>query len=75
MVDPLTATPISTIDPGSRDRDDVVPLSEYKFDRSLLAMVKWTPKHRKILMGGLEKPVTEGFEEITIWNIADQDVT
>ena len=25
-------------------------------------------------MRGLEKPVTEGFEESTIWNIAGQDV-
>ena len=25
-------------------------------------------------MGGLEKLVTEGFEESTIWNIAGQDV-
>ena len=74
MADPLTVTPISTIEPGSRDLDDVVPLCEYKFDRSYLPVVKWTPKKWKILVGGLEKPVTKGFEESTIWNIAGQDV-
>lgn len=66
MVDPLKVTPISTIEPRSWDLDDVVPLSEFKFDRSCLAMVKRTPKHRKILVGGLEKPITKGFEESTI---------
>jgi hypothetical protein len=75
MVDPLTVTPISTIEPGSRDLDDVVPLSEYKFDRSHLAVVKRTPKRQKVLVGGLEKPVTKGSEESTIWNIAGQDIT
>lgn len=75
MVDPLTVTLISTIEPGSRDLDDVIPLNEYKFDRSHLVVVKRTPKCQKILVGGLEKPVTEGFEESTIWNIASQDVT
>ena len=74
MVDPLTITPISTIEPRSGDLDDVVPLSEYKFNRSRLAMVKRTPKHWKVLVGGLKKPVTEGFEETTIWNISSLDV-
>lgn len=40
MGDPLTVTPISTIDTGLGDLDDVVLLSEYKFDRSHLAVVK-----------------------------------
>ena len=74
MVDPLTVTPISTIEPGSGYLDYVVLLSEYMFDRSHLAVVKRTPKRRKILVGGLEKLVIEGFEESTIWNIAGQDV-
>ena len=69
MVDTLIVIPISTIELGSRDLDDVIPLNEYKFDKSLMAMVKWTPKCRKIVMGGLEKPVTDGFKESTIWNI------
>ena len=74
MVDPLIITPISTIEPRSGDLDDVVPLSEYKFDRSRLAVVKRTHKRQKVLVGGLEKPVTEGFEESTIWNISGPNV-
>lgn len=61
MVDTMTVTPILTIEPRSRDLDDVIPLNEYKFDKSCLAMVKRTPKHQKIDVGGLEKPVTDGF--------------
>ena len=75
MVDPLTVTPISTIKPISGDLNDVVPLCEYMFDRSRLVVVKRTPKDRKILVGNLEKAITEGFEESTIWNIAGQYVT
>ena len=74
MVDPLNVTSISTIEPESGDLDDVIPLNEYKFDKSHLAVVKQTTKRWKILMGGLEKPATEGFEESTIWNIAGHDV-
>ena len=74
MVDPLIITPISNLESGSEDLDDVVPLSEYKFDRSRLAMVKRPPKRRKVLVSGLEKPVTKGFEESTIWNISGPDV-
>lgn len=75
MVDPLTVTPISTIEPGSGDLDDVIPLNEYKFDKSHLVVVKRIPKCRKILVGGLKKPFTEGFEESTIWNIVGQEVS
>lgn len=70
MVDPLTITHISTIEPGLGDINDVVPLSEYKFNKIRQAIVKQTPKHWKVLVGGLEKPITEGFEESTIWNIS-----
>lgn len=75
MVDPLNVTSISTIYPISGNLDNVIPLNEYKFDQSHLVMVKRTPKCWKILLGGLEKPITEGFEESTIWNIVGQDVT
>ena len=44
MVDLLTITLIPTIEPKLGDLDDVVPLSEYKFDRIPLAMVNQTPK-------------------------------
>ena len=44
MVDPLTVTPISTIEPEFGDLDDVIPLNEYKFDKSHLVVVKRTPK-------------------------------
>jgi hypothetical protein len=70
MDDTMIVTPISTIEPRYRDLDDVIPLNEYKFDKRCLAMVKQTPKCRKIDVGGLEKPVTDGFEQSTIWNIA-----
>ena len=75
MVDPLTVTPISTIEPRSRDLNDVILLNEYKFNKNHLAVVKQTSKCQNILVGGLEKPVTKGFEESTIWNVTGQDVT
>lgn len=40
MVDLLIVTPISMIEPRLKDHEDVVSLSEYKFDRSLMVMVK-----------------------------------
>ena len=37
--------------------------------------MKWTLKHRKVLVGSLEKPTVEGFEESTLWDISGPDVT
>ena len=52
-----------------------MPLSEYKFDRSQLAVVRRTPKHRKTLVRGVEKDVLEGFEESTLWDISNLDIS
>lgn len=51
-----------------------MPLSKYKFDRSHLAVVKRTLKHKKTLFRGVEKVVMEGFEESTLWDIFGPDV-
>lgn len=75
MVDQMKIIPISTLELGSGDLDDIVPLSEYKFDRSSLVVVKRTPKRWKVLVSSLKKPITEGFKESTIWNILGLDVT
>ena len=73
-IDTMTITPISTIELGSRDLDNVIPLKEYKFDKSHLVVVKQNPKRQKIDVGGLEKSVTNDFKESNIWNITGQDV-
>lgn len=44
-------------------------LNEYKFDRSRLAVVRRTLKCRKTLVGGVEKSMSEGFEESTLSNV------
>lgn len=45
-------------------------LSEYKFDSSRLMVVKRTPKRKKALVGGIEKSMLEGVEEITLWDVS-----
>ena len=52
----------------------MMPLNEYKFDWSRLVVVKQTPKRPKILVGSIEKPTVEGFEESTLWDIAGPEV-
>ena len=74
LIDPLKLTPLSTIELGYESLEDVMPLSEYKFDQSCLAVVKRTPKHRNVLVSGFEKPTMEGFEESTLWDIFGPDV-
>ena len=51
-----------------------MPLSEYKFDRSRLVVVKRTSKCSKSLIEGVEKFVVEGFEESTLWDISGPDI-
>lgn len=46
-----------------------MPLSEYKFDRSRLVVVKRTPKHKRGLIRGVDKALVEGYEESTLWDI------
>ena len=66
--------PLLAIGLGFEAQEDVIPLSEYKFDQIHLAIVKRTPKSRKALFGGIEKPIIEGFEESTLWDISGPDV-
>lgn len=74
LVDPLKLTPLSSKDPEYETQEDVMPLSKYKFDRSRLVVIKRNPKHRKTLVGGVEKVVMDGFEESTLWDIFVLDV-
>ena len=73
-MDPLKVTMISTIEPESKNLEDVVPLSEYKFDWSRLAVLKRTLKRQNILVGSLGKQKMEGFESSTLWDISSLDV-
>lgn len=74
VVDPLKLTTLSSIGPELETQGDVMPLSEYKLNRSHLPVVNRTLKCRKALVGGIEKFVMEGFEESTLWDISGPDV-
>ena len=75
MRDPQKVTLISTIETGSENLEDIMSLSEYKFGRSHLVVVKRTLKYQNVLVGSLEKPIVEGFEESTLWDISGPDVS
>lgn len=53
----------------------MMSLTEYKFDRSHLAVVKQTLKSWNIIVGSIEKPIVEGFEESMLWDTSGLDVT
>lgn len=55
-------------------QEEVIPLSDYKFDRRKLAVVKRTPKHKRTLVGVAEKALIEGYEESTLWDMSSLDV-
>ena len=74
LVDPVTPTPLSSKVPEHEIMKEVIPLSEYKFDRSRLVVVKRTPKCKRTLIGGTEKALIEGYEESTLWDISGPDV-
>lgn len=74
LIDPLKLTMLSTMDPGSKSLEVMMPLNKYKFDWSRFAVVKQTPKCRNILLGSIEKPTVEGFEERILWDISGLDV-
>ena len=63
LVDPLKLTPLSIIGPRYETQEHVMLLSKYKFKHSHLEVVKRTSNCRKDLVGGIEKPIMEGFEE------------
>ena len=75
LIDPLKLTPLSKMESRSESLEDVMSLSNYKFDRSHFPIFKWTLKHRKIIVGSIEKPITEGFEESTLQDISSPYVT
>lgn len=70
LADPVTRTLLIFKVSKHEIQEEVIPLSEYKFDHSKLAVVKRTPKHKRILIGGAEKPLIEGYEESTLWDIS-----
>lgn len=74
LVDPVTPTPLSSKVPEHEISEEVIPLGEYKFDHSKLAVVMGTPKCKRTLVGGVEKALIEGFEESTRWDISGLDV-
>lgn len=75
LVDPITPTPISTKVPKHEIPWEAIPLSEYKFDRIKLEVVKNTPKWKRTLVGGSEKALIEGYKESTLWDISGPDVS
>ena len=55
-------------------QEEVMPLSQYKFDRSQIVVVKRTLKHKRALIGGIEKDLTESFEESALWGMSSPNV-
>lgn len=74
MIDPITLTPLSSRGSKPEAQEEVMSLSEYKFDHTQLVMVKITPKRKKALVRWIEKVVLEVFEEITLWDVSGPDV-
>ena len=67
-------TSLSSRGSEHKAQEEFFPLSEYKFDRSQLAVVKRNPKRKEALIGGIEKAVIEGFEESTLWDMSGPNV-
>lgn len=63
------------MEPRFKSLEDVMPMSEYEFYRSHFVVTKRTLKSLKILVGSIEKPIVEGFEERMLWDISGPDVT
>ena len=75
LIDTITLTSLSSRGPECKAKEEVMPLSEYKFDRNRLAMVKRTLKQKRALIGGIEKVVIEGFEESMLWDVSGLDMS
>lgn len=52
----------------------MVPLSEYKFDKRRLVVVKRIPKRKKTFVEGKERVSIEGYDEHTLWDISGHDI-
>ena len=74
MVDLVTPNPLSTKGPEHETQEEAIPLSEYKFDQTKFVAAKRTPKHKRSLIGGVEKALIEGYEKRTLWDISSLDV-
>ena len=74
LVHPVTPTPLSSKVPDHEISEESIPLSEYKFDHSKLVVVKRPPKHKRTLVGGVEKALIEGYKKSTLWDISGPDV-
>lgn len=55
MADPTMTTLLSSKGPEHEAQEEVMPLSEYKFNCSKLVVIKRTPKRNKALMGGVKR--------------------
>ena len=69
LIDPITLTPLSLRGYEDEYQEEVIPLSEYKFFCRRLVVVKRTAKHKRNLIGGIEKDVIECFEESKLWDV------
>ena len=74
LVYPITPTPLTSKGTKHEALEEVIPLSEYKFDHNRLAVVKSTPKRKRDPIGGVEKAFNEGYEESTLWDISGLNV-
>lgn len=70
---PVTPVLLSSKVPEQPILEEVVPLSEYKFDLRILVMVKRTPKRKITLMKGVERVLIKGYEENKLWDLLGQD--
>jgi hypothetical protein len=70
----VTSTPLSSKVLEHEISEEVIPLSEYKFDRSKFFVIKRTPKQKRTLVGDAERALIEGYEESTLWDISGQDI-
>lgn len=74
LIDSIMLTPLSSRGTKHKAQEEVIPLSEYKFDHNRLAMLKRTPKRKRALIRGIEKVVIEGFGESTLWYVLYPEV-
>lgn len=52
----------------------MIPLSEYKFDKNRLTIVKRNPKRKKNFVEGKERVSIEGYDKHTLWDLLVHDI-
>ena len=55
--------------------DEVFHLSEDKFNKRKLSVVKRTLKKRKVSIGGRDKVEVEGYDEHRLWDVSTPKVS